>query len=100
MIDGCAAKGYDAVEFDNLDSWTRFDGTPLARKVPFGKREALAYARLIAGRAHAADLAVGQKNTADVSRSGARERGFDFAIAEECARYPSAGATAGSTATG
>ena len=79
MIDGCAAKGYDAVEFDNLDSWTRFDGTPLARKVPFGKREALAYARLIAGRAHAADLAVGQKNTADVSRGGARRAGFDFA---------------------
>ena len=91
MIDGCAAKGYDAVEFDNLDSWTRFDGTPLARKVPFGKREALAYARLIAGRAHAADLAVGQKNTADVSRSGARRAGFDFAIAEECARYAECG---------
>jgi len=91
MIDGCAAKGYDAVEFDNLDSWTRFDGTPLAKKVPFGKREALAYARLIAGRANAADLAVGQKNTADVSRRGARRAGFDFAIAEECARYSECG---------
>ena len=26
MIQGCADKGYDAVEYDNLDSWTRFDG--------------------------------------------------------------------------
>ena len=48
MIDGCAGKGFDAVEYDNLDSWTRFDGTPLAKKVPFGKRQALAYARLLA----------------------------------------------------
>ena len=54
MIDGCAEKGFDAVEYDNLDSWTRFDGTPLAKKVPFGKKQALAYARLLAERAHAA----------------------------------------------
>ena len=47
MIDGCAEGGFEAVEFDNLDSWTRFDGTPLAKRVPFGKREALAYAKLL-----------------------------------------------------
>lgn len=91
MIDGCAGKGYDAVEFDNLDSWTRFDGTPLSTKVPFGRTDALAYARLLAERAHAADLAVGQKNAADVSRRGASRAGFDFAIAEECARYSECG---------
>lgn len=87
MIAGCARKGYDAVEYDNLDSWTRFDGTPLARRVPFGKREALAYAKLLAKRAHALDLAVAQKNTADVKVRQARRVGFDFAIVEECARY-------------
>jgi hypothetical protein len=87
MIDGCASKGYDAVEFDNLDSWTRFDGTPLARRVPFGKHEALKFAGLLADRTHAADLAVGQKNTVDVSRRQARTVGFDFVIAEQCARY-------------
>lgn len=87
MIEGCAEKGYEAVEYDNLDSWTRFDGTPLAKRVPFGKREALAFAELLADRAHAADMAVGQKNTVDVSSEQAREVGFDFAIAEECARY-------------
>jgi Glycoside-hydrolase family GH114 len=87
MIDGCAQKGFDAVEYDNLDSWTRFDGTPLAKKVPFSKKQALAYARLLADRAHAAGLAVGQKNTADTTPAQSQKVGFEFAIAEECARY-------------
>jgi Glycoside-hydrolase family GH114 len=32
-------------------------------------------------------MAVGQKNTVDVSSAQASKVGFDFAIAEECARY-------------
>ena len=91
MIEGCQGKGFDAVEYDNLDSWTRFDGTPLAHRVPFGKRQALAFARILAGRAHALGLAVAQKNTADVTVRQAQTVGFDFAIAEECARYHECG---------
>jgi Glycoside-hydrolase family GH114 len=91
MIEGCARKGYGAVEYDNLDSWTRFDGTPLAARVPFGKREALLYATRLARRAHALGLAVGQKNTPDVTAGQSRRVGFDFAIAEECARYDECG---------
>jgi hypothetical protein len=87
MIDGCAQAGFEAVEFDNLDSWTRFDGTPLKRRVPFGKADALAYAKLLARRSHALGLAVGQKNTAGITRRQAGRAGFDFAIAEECGRY-------------
>jgi hypothetical protein len=87
MIEGCAAQGYDAVEFDNLDSWTRFDGTPLARRVPFGRTDAVAYARLLAERAHALDLAVAQKNTVQLKPAEVGRVGFDFAIAEQCARY-------------
>ena len=87
MIEGCAAKGYDAVEFDNLDSWTRFDGTPLARRVPFGRADAVAYAHLLADRAHALDLAVAQKNTVQLKPAEVGRVGFDFAIAEQCARY-------------
>ena len=83
----CARKGFAAVEPDNLDSWTRFDGTPRAGDVPFGKRAALAYARLIARRAHALGLAVAQKNTVELTRAQVRRVGFDFAIAEECGRY-------------
>ena len=91
MIRGCAGAGYDAVEFDNLDSWTRFNGTPLAARVPFGKRQALAYARLLAGRSHALDLAVGQKNAAGITSAESDRVGFDFAIAEECGRYRECG---------
>jgi hypothetical protein len=91
MIEGCADAGYQAVEYDNLDSWTRFDGTPLADDVPFGKPDALAYAGRLADRAHALGMAVGQKNTADVNRRQSRRVGFDFAIAEECSRYDECG---------
>ena len=91
MIDGCARKGYAAVEYDNLDSWTRFDGTPLAGRVPFEKQDALHYATRLARRAHALGLAVGQKNTPGVTVAQSRRVGFDFAIAEECARYDECG---------
>ncbi len=91
MIEGCAKGGFEAVEFDNLDSWTRFDGTPLAKKVPFGRRDAVAYARLLARRSHDLGLAVGQKNTVELNATERRRAGFDFAIAEECGRYRECG---------
>ena len=91
MVARCAEKGFDGVEYDNLDSWTRFDGTPLARRVPFGKREALAYATLLADHAHRVGLAVAQKNTSELSRAQVARVGFDFAIAEECGRYRECG---------
>ncbi|MFD3912173.1 endo alpha-1,4 polygalactosaminidase [Streptomyces sp. NPDC058603] len=78
-IDGCADRGFDAVEADNLDSYLRSDGL-------LDRAEAAAFARLLAGRAHGAGLAIGQKNAAEMT--GVRnEIGFDFAVAEECARY-------------
>ena len=82
MIEACERKGFEAVEYDNLDSWTRFDGTPLADEVPFEKGQALAYARQLARPAHALGQAVGQKNTADITPAQSRRVGFDFAIAE------------------
>ncbi len=75
--DRCAADGFDAVEYDNLDSFTRSHGL-------LERRAAIAFARLLVRRAHAADLAVGQKNLAGFD--GGRI-GFDFAVAEECGRY-------------
>jgi hypothetical protein len=88
MIRTCARKGFDAVEYDNLDSWTRFDDTPREGDVPFGKTDAIAFADVLARRAHKLGLAVGQKNTVGLTRRQARGRiGFDFAIAEECGRY-------------
>ncbi|MEV4973256.1 endo alpha-1,4 polygalactosaminidase [Streptomyces scopuliridis] len=78
-IDGCADRGFDAVEADNLDSYLRSDGL-------LDREEAAAFARLLAERAHRAGVAIGQKNAAEMT--GVRDGiGFDFAVAEECARY-------------
>ncbi|MET8731966.1 endo alpha-1,4 polygalactosaminidase [Streptomyces parvus] len=78
-IDGCAESGFQAVEPDNLDSYERSDGL-------LTRADNAAFAKLLAGRAHEAGLAIGQKNTTDLL--GQREEiGFDFAVAEECGRY-------------
>lgn len=76
----CAAKGFKAVEFDNLDAWTRFPGAPNTR------RDTIAYAHRLIRRAHRAGLAAAQKNTVELHGVG-----FDFAVAEECARYRECG---------
>jgi Glycoside-hydrolase family GH114 len=88
MISTCEAKGFEAVEFDNLDSWTRFRGTPVQRRVPITRPDAVAYAQLLVGMAHDHGLAAAQKNTVQLPRSASRDRiRFDFAIAEECGRW-------------
>lgn len=92
MIQTCADKGFQGIELDNLDSWTRFDGTPIADQVPFGEEEALLYAALLVDQAHELGLAAAQKNTAELTKLEARVQvGFDFAIAEECGRYKECG---------
>ncbi len=80
-VRGCARAGYAAVEFDNLDSFTR-SGELLRRG------QALAYARLLVRAAHRAGLAAGQKNAPEIDGPAL---GFDFAVAEECARYDECG---------
>lgn len=82
MIATCAEKGFDAVEFDNLDTYTRFDD------LPFGLDETLDYAAQVTSSAHEHGLAVGQKNTVELTREQAIEQvGFDFAVAEECSEF-------------
>jgi Glycoside-hydrolase family GH114 len=93
MVDTCAAKGFAAVEYDNLDSWTRFDGTPRQGAVPFGRAQAVAYAELLTDYAHSKNLAVGQKNTPQLGRvTSLQVVGFDFAVAEQCGQYDECGA--------
>lgn len=75
----CADDGYDAIEFDNLDSYTRSRGK-------LHMADAIAMARLLVAEAHRRGLAVAQKNTVEVVALR-RSIGFDFAIAEECGRY-------------
>jgi hypothetical protein len=83
-IDRCAAKGYQAVEPDNYDSYTR------SAKL-LTPAEAEAYIALLSAHAHADGLAVAQKNTPELSRDRART-GLDFAVAEECGTYDECGA--------
>jgi Glycoside-hydrolase family GH114 len=44
----------------------------------------LALAKLIADHAHSKNLAIAQKNVAELGSLGKTTAGFDFAVAEEC----------------
>ncbi|MFF9672061.1 endo alpha-1,4 polygalactosaminidase [Streptomyces eurythermus] len=82
-IDGCADKGFDAVEPDNYDSYTRSDGL-------LSTADATAFMALLSRHAHARHLAIAQKNTAELAAR--RERaGLDFAVTEECGQYDECG---------
>ncbi|WP_460445574.1 endo alpha-1,4 polygalactosaminidase [Angustibacter aerolatus] len=83
-FDGCRTSGYQAVEPDNLDTWTR-SGKLLTRA---GNLE---FAKLLAARAHGKGMAIAQKNAAELTAGERRTVGFDFAIAEECQVYEECG---------
>ncbi|WP_432995172.1 endo alpha-1,4 polygalactosaminidase [Dactylosporangium sp. CA-233914] len=82
-IDGCAAKGFKAVEPDNIDSYERSKGL-------LTKANAVALLKLLAPHAHDKGLAIAQKNTTDLGSAG-KNAGLDFAVAEECGRYNECG---------
>ncbi len=78
-ISGCADDGFDAIEPDNLDSWTR-------SRRHLTRDDAFAFSKLIIDHAHSEGLAIGQKNAAGQTKRG-KKTGFDFAVAEECGRW-------------
>jgi hypothetical protein len=75
----CASDGFDAVEIDNLDTFTRSHRL-------ISEDDAVAQMRLFADAAHAVGLPIAQKNSAEIVGRRA-EMGTDFAVAEECNRY-------------
>ncbi|WP_411098499.1 endo alpha-1,4 polygalactosaminidase [Streptomyces sp. x-45] len=82
-IDGCADKGFKAVEPDNYDSYTRAGDL-------LDAADAQGLIKLLAERAHADGLAIGQKNTVELAPN--REaNGLDFAVAEECGEWDECG---------
>ncbi|NDZ71941.1 endo alpha-1,4 polygalactosaminidase [Streptomyces sp. SID10362] len=82
-IDGCADKGFQAVEPDNYDSYTRAGDL-------LDAADAQGLIRLLAERAHSDGLAIGQKNTVELAPN--REaNGLDFAVAEECGEWDECG---------
>lgn len=75
-IRGCAADGFDAVEIDNLDTFSRSGGR-------IDEDDAVAFMAALSIVAHDAGLAIAQKNSVElVSRR--HEMGTDFVVAEEC----------------
>jgi hypothetical protein len=78
-IEDCAADGFDAVEIDNLDSYSRSGGR-------LQQDHAVAFMHLLSARAHQHGLAIAQKNSAEIVDRRS-ELGTDFVVAEECNRY-------------
>lgn len=79
-IDGCAGQGFDALEIDNLDSYSRAPTGLLSAD------DAVAFMKLLSARAHGKGLAIAQKNSTDLLARRA-EMGTDFAVAEQCSEY-------------
>ncbi|KAL0564205.1 hypothetical protein V5O48_017850 [Marasmius crinis-equi] len=79
-LDDCKQKGFNAVEPDNLDTFTRTDDLLSAD-------DNVAYAKLLATHAHDIGLAIGQKNAGELEGRGKTDVGFDFAVVEQCQQF-------------
>ena len=86
-IEACADEGFDAVEIDNLDTYSRSEGR-------LSIDDNLALAKLFADRAHGRAMPIGQKNSAELRDRGRTAATFDFAVTEECFRYEECGSYA------
>lgn len=82
-MDLCRRRGFDAIEFDNVDGYANDSGFPLRA------RHQLAYNRWLARAAHARGLSAALKN--DLGQVEALEPAFDFAINEQCFQYRECG---------
>ena len=82
-LDLCRARGFDGVEFDNVNGYTNPTGFALRRA------DQLAFNRWLAAQAHDRGLAVGLKNTLELAEE--LEPDFDFAILEQCFFYRECG---------
>lgn len=78
-LDLCQAKGFDAVEPDNMEVWTNDTGFPLTYD------DQLKFALWLADEAHKRRLAIGQKNASDQVKDLVNV--YDFAITEDYFYY-------------
>ena len=78
-MDACRAKGFDAVDPDNVDGYANRTGFPLTAA------DQLAFNRWLADAAHARGLGVGLKN--DLDQASELVSSFDFAVNEQCVQY-------------
>ena len=82
-IDRCAAKGFDGVEFDNVDGYTNDTGFPLTGP------EQLRFDVWLANHAHRRGLSVALKN--DLDQVTKLVPYFDFELDEQCFQYSECG---------
>jgi len=82
-VDQCAAKGFDGVEYDWMDSYDQDTGFPITRA------DSLRFDRWLAWLAHDRGLSVGLKNSGGLAKALVNR--FDFAVTEECFQYHECG---------
>jgi hypothetical protein len=75
----CHDKGFDGVEFDNIDGWQVNTGFPLTAA------DSITYDEWLANTAHAFNLNVAMKS--DVDQVADLEPYFDWNLDEECYQY-------------
>ncbi|GAA4490326.1 endo alpha-1,4 polygalactosaminidase [Actinoallomurus oryzae] len=78
-MDMCKSKGFDAIEFDNVDGYGNDPGFPLTAN------DQLKFNGWLANEAHGRGLSVGLKN--DNAQLKALQPYFDWALNEECWTY-------------
>jgi hypothetical protein len=82
-IKRCAAKGFDGIEFDNVDGYANHTGFPLTGA------DQLRFDVWLANHAHHVGLAAALKN--DLGQVGKLLPYFDFALDEQCFQYHECG---------
>lgn len=78
-LDMCARKGFDGVEFDNVDGYQNRTGFPLTA------RHQLRYNAMLANQAHRRGLSAALKN--DLGQVRRLLPYFDYAVNEQCFQY-------------
>jgi hypothetical protein len=78
-LDLCKARGFDGVEFDNVDGYSNTTGFPLSAQ------DQLTYNTWLAAQAHARSLSAGLKN--DVDQVQVLQPHFDWMLDEQCFQY-------------
>jgi hypothetical protein len=78
-LDMCQSKGFDGVEFDNVDGYTNKTGFPLTAN------DQLTYNAWLAQEAHARGMSAGLKN--DLDQVTQLVPSFDWALDEQCFQF-------------
>jgi hypothetical protein len=78
-LDLCKSKGFDGVEFDNVDGFDNNTGFPLTAQ------DQLAYNVYLANEAHERGLSAALKN--DIAQVKTLAPYFDYAVNEQCFQY-------------